>query len=262
MIPMTNNSATLAVLITMPHSHYSEKARWALDWLSLPYREEPHAPLLHRLATTRNGGRSVPVLVHGAGRFTDSTDILVHADSVCGGDLLYPRDPALRHAVEALEARFDEELGPHARRWAYAQLLSERRLLRQVMSRGVPRLEAGLLPVIMPGVLRLVRAGLRITPESAHRSIGRVHGVFKDVDERLNDGRRFLVGERFTAADLTFAALAAPVLFPAGYRAAYPALDDVPAAMRDEVLRLRDTDAGRFALRLFAQERDRASAVA
>jgi glutathione S-transferase len=95
-IPMTKSSATLAVLITMPHSHFSEKARWALDWLSLPYREEPHAPLLHRLATIRNGGRSVPVLVHGAGRFTDSTDIPVHADSVCGGDLLYPRDSALR----------------------------------------------------------------------------------------------------------------------------------------------------------------------
>lgn len=244
-----------AILITMPHSHYSEKARWALDRLALPYREEPHAPLLHRLATTRNGGRSVPVLVHGGARFIDSTDILVHADSFCGGDLLYPRDSELRHVVETLEERFNEELGPHARRWAYAQLLSERHLLRQAMSRGVPRVEAGLLPIIMPGVLRLVRSGLRITPESAQRSIARVHGVFKDVGERLNDGRRFLVGERFTAADLTFAALAAPVLFPAGYRAAYPALDDVPAAMRDEVLRLRDTVAGRFALRLFAHER-------
>jgi len=247
-------------LITMPHSHYSEKARWALDRLSLPYREEPHAPLLHRLATTRNGGSSVPVLVHGDVCFIDSTDILVHVDSVCGGDRLFPRDPELRSAVETLERRFDEELGPHTRRWAYAQLLPERRLLRQVMSRGVPQVEAGLLPVIMPGVVRLIREALKITPESAHRSLGRVHGVFRDVDERLRDGRRFFVGDRFTAADLTFAALAAPVLFPEGYRAAYPALDDVPATMRDEVLRLRDTDAGRFALRLFAQERDRPSA--
>jgi glutathione S-transferase len=259
---MNNSSATLAVLITMPHSHYSEKARWALDWLSLPYREVPHAPLLHRFATTRNGGRSVPVLVHGTSRFVDSTDILVHADAVCGGDLLYPRDSALRSAVEALEERFDEELGPHTRRWAYAQLLSERRQLRKVMSRGVPWFEASLLPVIMPNVLRIVRAALRITPESAQRSIERVRGIFQEVDERLNDGRRFLVGDRFTAADLTFAALAAPVLFPAGCRAAYPALDEVPATMREEALLLRDTDAGRFALRLFSQERVRSSAVA
>ena len=57
--------------------------------------EEPHAPLLHRLATQRNEGGTVPVLVHGSRRFMDSTAILVHADAVCGGDLLYPRDAAL-----------------------------------------------------------------------------------------------------------------------------------------------------------------------
>jgi glutathione S-transferase len=54
---------------------------------------------------------------------------------------------------------------------------------------------------------------------------------------------------------LTFAALAAPVLFPAECRAVHPALDDVPAAMHEEILRLRETEAGRFALRLFSQER-------
>lgn len=252
---MTDTDSTPAVLITMPHSHYSEKARWALDWLALPYREEPHAPLLHRFATTRNGGRSVPVLVHGASRFVDSTDIAMHADAVCGGDRLYPRDATMRREVELLEQQFDDELGPHARRWAYAQLLPEPRLLRRLMTQGVPRLEASLLPLIMPLVRHMVRTRLRITPESAQRSIEHVRRIFREVDGRLGDGRRFLVGNRFSIADLTFAALAAPVLFPAGCRAACPALDEVPAVMREEVLRLRDTDAGRFALRLYSQER-------
>ncbi|WP_322024088.1 glutathione S-transferase family protein [Burkholderia sp. BCC1977] len=258
---MTHDSVRVAVLITMPHSHYSEKARWALDRLSLPYRETPHAPLLHRLATKRNGGSSVPLLVHDGARFIDSTAILMHLDAVCGGDVLYPRDAALRQEVEALETRFDEVLGPHARRWAYAQLLPDRRLLLRIMSRGVPRFEAVSLPVIMPGVVTLIRAALRITPDSAARSIERVRAIFKEVDARLGDGRRFLVDDRFTAADLAFAALAAPVLFPAEYRAAYPSLDDVPAAMRDEALRLRDTAAGRFAMRLYGEERDRVRAV-
>jgi glutathione S-transferase len=136
---MTDSNTNRAVLITMPHSHYAEKARWALDWLSLPYTEEPHVPLLHRIATTRNGGRSVPVLVHGARRLIDSTDIMAYADSVRGGDRLYPRDTAQRRLVETLEERFDEVLGPHTRRWAYAQLLPDRGLLRKMMSRGVPR---------------------------------------------------------------------------------------------------------------------------
>jgi glutathione S-transferase len=255
---MTESNATPAVLITMPHSHYAEKARWALDWLSLPYREEPHVPLLHMIATTRHGGRGVPVLVHGARRLSDSTDILVYADSVCGGDRLYPRDPAQRGAVDALEEQFDETLGPHTRRWAYAQMLPHRGLLRTMMSRGVPRVEAILLPMIMPIVVPAVRAAFRITAESAQRSTQRVDEVFREVGNQLEDGRRFLAGERFTAADLTFASLAAPVLLPPACRASYPALEEVPATMRDEVLRLRDTAAGRFALRLYTEQRDRA----
>ena len=258
---MTNSNTAPATLITIPLSHYCEKARWALDRVALPYREEPHAPLLHRLATRGDDGGTVPVLVHGGSRFVDSTDILKHADAICGGNLLYPRDAALQREVDALEERFDTELGPHRRRWVYAQLLPQANLLRSVWSRGVPRLEASLFPVIAPLARRLVRAAYRITPEGAQRSLERVRRVFREVDERLSNGRRFLVGERFTAADLTFAALAAPVLFPVECRAVHPALDAVPAAMRDEALRLRDTDAGRFALRMFSQERGSSSAA-
>ena len=252
---MTNSNTAPAILITIPLSHYCEKARWALDRVALPYREEPHAPLLHLIATKRNDGGTVPMLLHGSSRFVDSTDILKHADAICGGDLLYPRDAALQREVDALEERFDTDLGPHTRRWAYAQLLPQPKLLRSLWSRGVPRLEASLFPMIAPLARRLVRAAYRITPEGAQRSLERVRSVFQQVDERLSSGRRFLAGERFTAADLTFAALAAPVLFPVECRAVHPALDAVPAAMREEVLRLRDTDAGRFALRMFSQER-------
>ena len=153
---MRENSAP-AVLITVPLSHYCEKARWGLDRVVLPYREEPHAPLLHRLATRRNHGGTVPVLVHGSSRFIDSTDILLHADAVCGGDLLYPRDTALRREVDALEEQFDTQLGPHTRRWAYQQLLPHTKLLRSLWSREASRLEARLVPVITPLVRRLVR---------------------------------------------------------------------------------------------------------
>ena len=256
---MSDCNTAPAVLITIPLSHYCEKARWGLDRLGISYREEPHAPLLHRFATKRNEAGSVPVLVHGNRRVVDSTAILEHVDAVCGGNVLYPRDATLRREVAALEERFDAELGPHTRRWAYQHLLPDGHLLRSLWSRGVPPLEARFLPVIVPLTRRLVRAAYRITPEGAQRSLAHVQGIFRLVDEYLRDGRGFLCGERFTAADLTFAALAAPLLLPLECRAVQPALDAVPAAMRDEILQFRSTAAGQFVLRLFAQERGRAT---
>ena len=253
----SRRTAGPAILITIPLSHYCEKARWALDRLGFPYREKAHAPLLHLVATRRHRGGSVPVLLDCGGPFTDSTDILVHADATRGGDLLYPRDAALRQEVADLEERYDTELGTQVRRWAYAQLLSQPALLRSLWSRGVPRSEATAMAMLAPLARTLVRAGYRITPEAAQRSLARVRDVCAQVANRLRDGRPFLAGGRFTAADLTFASLLAPMVLPAECRAVQPALDELPAAMREEVLRMRDTDAGRFALRMFSQERDR-----
>ena len=248
-------SAGAATFITIPLSHYCEKARWALDRCAVPYREEPHVPLLSRLATRRGEGGTVPVLVSGDLRLTDSTAILVHADKFAGGGMLYPRELAMRRIVEAFVKMFDEDLGPHVRRWAYSHLLPDKELLRDLWSRGAPKHETFFLPLIVPIGRRLLRSSYRMTPDSAVRSLETIHKVFREVDDRLGDGREFLVDNRFSAADLTFAALAAPVLLPAGNRAVLPDLARLPAPMREEVRSLRETEAGRFALRLFTKER-------
>jgi glutathione S-transferase len=244
-----------AVLITIPLSHYCEKARWALDRAKLPYVEQPHVPLLSRLATRRSDGGTVPVLVQGNVRIGDSTLILRHADQWRDEELLYPKDPALRAEVEALEDRFDQELGTQVRRWAYVHLLPDKALLRELWSRGSPARETRWLPLIVPVLRKLLPRSYKATPDSGARSLARVQDVFKVVEERLQDGRRFLVGGRFTAADLTFASLAAPGLFPAECRAVMPSLEAVPALMRAEVTRLRETVAGQFGLRLYREER-------
>jgi glutathione S-transferase len=54
------------------------------------------------------------------------------------------------------------------------------------------------------------------------------------------------------------AALASPMLLPAGCGPDSPVLDEVPPAMREEVRGLGDTEAGRFLLRLYSEERVRA----
>lgn len=109
-------------LVTIPISHYCEKARWALDRARLPYEEVAVLPGAH-LLTTRKYHRkgTVPVLVHEGGGIGESTEILRWVDS---------RTPEAQRLflVGALEAenerwieRFDRELGRRLGCWATAR---------------------------------------------------------------------------------------------------------------------------------------------
>lgn len=244
-----------ARLLTMALSHYAEKARWALDFAGVEYVEERHLPLLHRLHTRRAGGGSVPLLVADGRVYADSTDIVVFAAGHAAA--LLPGDAGGRSTVLETIRWLDGELGPHARRWAYGHLLADARLLARCFARGAPAMERALAPLVIRIAIPLIRRGFRVTPANAARSLARVEGVFRGVDERLADGREWLVGGAFGAADLTFAALAAPMLLPEGFGGEIPGLDEVPAAMRAEVERLRERPAGRLALRAYERHRGR-----
>jgi glutathione S-transferase len=82
--------------------------------------------------------------------------------------------------------------------------------------------------------------------------------VFGELDHAaalLGDGRPYLCGERFSAADLTFAALSASVLVPPQYGVALPQPDLMAPATAALVRRARAHPAGRYALDLFARHR-------
>lgn len=244
-------------LITIPVSHYCEKARWALDRVGATYREDPHPPIFH-YRTTRGagGGRTVPVLVTDLGVFSDSTDILEFLDSRhANGWRPYPGDAQQRQEVETLEELFDTKLGPHTRRVAYHHLLPQKRLFLDSVLRGVGGWEGALFPMARPSVCWLMRRGMKITAESSERSLGFVREVFSNVADRLAGGRPYLVGETFSAADLTFAALAAPMILPRGYGGPLPALSDVPQDFLALVEEFRTTPAGAFAQRMYRDHR-------
>jgi glutathione S-transferase len=233
-------------LITIPISHYCEKARWALERAGIAYREEPHLQAIHWVHVWRAGrGRTAPVLVLGAGALTESSEIVRWADPS-----LYPDAE-----VAALEAHLDAELGPHGRRWMYHRIFARPDLVRAYGATGVPRWERAVLPAFLPLVERVIARHLDVDDDTAAESRARVRAVFDEVGERLADGRRYLVGDRFTAADLAFAALAASVLVPARYGVLLPPLDELPEPFAGEVRALREHPAGRFALRLYDQER-------
>ncbi len=244
-------------LITIPPSHYCEKARWGLEKSGIAYREERHPPLLHRVATKlAGGGHSTPVLVTGERVLPDSTDILQFIDvEHAEGWRPYPTDSQLRVEAEELEEVFDTRLGPHTRRIAYYHLLQHNELFLTSVLAGVGSSERLLFSAIAPMVKKLMRVGMRIDDEGTERSLGYVRGVFATVGELLADGRFYLVGKKFGAADLTFAALAAPVLLPRNYGSPLPSLGEVPAEMLGQIEEFRSSPAGDFALRIYRDHR-------
>ena len=244
-------------LLTIPISHFCEKARWALDRAGVDYVEQPHLQLIHVVAARRaGGGRTVPVFVTAAGEVLgESADIVRWADTqVVPERRLYP-DGHLGSEAAALEARLDAGFGPDGRLWMYHQTLPVVRDLGPWALAGVPRWERGVFRAAGRMMDLSIRRLLGVDAVAAATALERVDRVFDDIAARLSDGRRFLLGDRFTAADLAFAALAAPMLLPARYGSPLPPPEAMPDAYARDVRRLRAHPAGVFADRLYTQER-------
>jgi glutathione S-transferase len=245
-------------LITIPISHYCEKARWALTRAGIPYREERHVQGIHRIAARRaGGGLTVPVLVTPQGAIGESQAILEWVDQRTAPERrLFPEEPEERAEVERLCARFDAELGPKGRRLMYVHLLQDRPLAMRFNNEGVPRWEERTIHYGWHAIELVVRRVLEIRPGVEVQDEADVWHELDFVAERLADGRRFLCGERFTAADLTFASLSAAIVVPPVYGVTLPQPPEMQAETAAIVERARAHPAGAFALSLFA-ERER-----
>ena len=244
-------------LITIGFSHYCEKARWALDRAGLEYREDDHAPLLHWRASLGAGGkRTVPVLVTPSGVLPESNAILRFADEpLPPARRLFPADPEARAEVDALVADFDRGLGPAVRRWLYFHVMQDSQVARELLSCTGPRWERRATRVMFPVMRAVMKRGLKIEPEASERSRQRVESTLAAIDARLADGRRFLVGDRFSAADLTFAALGGILAQPAGLGFPTPASCARIPAIAAAITAMRARPAGRFIARMYAEER-------
>lgn len=113
-----------------------------------------------------------------------------------------------------------------------------------------------MFPAIFPLVSSKIRQKLHITPETTIAAYAQIINIFESVGDLLKDGRSYLVGDRFSAADLTFAALSVAAIRPPEYddpALALSNLEQLPPKMAKGVYGFREMPAGAFALRLWRE---------
>jgi glutathione S-transferase len=254
-------------LVTLVFSHYNEKARWALDYCGIDYEERRLMPGFSQLgvmlATRGRGGRadkvsgkfSTPVLITRDGeQLCDSTDIARWASGQTKGDPLFPS----AEVVDVVE-HYGRHYGPHTRLAAYWHALRSKTALPKMAKANVGPAQAIAFRALSPLGSAFIKNRLGVTDERYERSLAKIREEIANTDRRL-ERSKYLVGDTFTAADLTFAALSAPVLLVSraeGYGAELPSVDDFPNDTRALVAEVRATRAGAFALEVFRKHRQR-----
>src|SRR5262249_54354774 len=178
---MADNAHARAALrlITIPVSHYCEKARWALDRAALAYESEGHMPVFHWASTMPRRGRTVPMLVTPHGTLSDSTDILRFADAHAPpARKLYPGSPAEADEALALEEEYDRSLGPATRRFVYFHTLVDKDKSLRLLGHGVPSSQRRMMALTFPVVRAMMRRAMKIDEPNTRRSLEKIRRLF------------------------------------------------------------------------------------
>lgn len=252
----------IPVLWQVQVSHYVEKVRWALDCKRVPHIRRSLLPGLHRVKAKRLTGdtSTTPVLTLDGRSIGDSTRIIAAIEERWPQPPLYPEDAAQRRRALELEDFFDEQLGPHIRRAFYYELLPHPELVVPLFTQGRPVATSAVLRAGFPMLRLAMRRTFDISAESAVQSHVKMVAAIDRVEREISPAG-YLVGESFTVADLTAAALFYPVARPPQFPYAMVAEDDMPATWRDFLDSLARRPGGRWIAEIYRRHRAQSAEV-
>jgi glutathione S-transferase len=218
------------VLWQFRFSHFNEKARWALDWKGVPHRRRSLLPGLHVVPVLRRTGQKrVPVLQLDGRVIHDSTAIIAALEAAHPTPPLYPADGKARERALALEEFFDTELGPHIRRALFFDLLPHADWSAAAMSVGFGAGTQLAYRALFPLTRAIMRMDMRI--DETGRDLGRAKTLAAlDRIEAELEPSGYLVGDTFSVADLTAAALFSPLVTPREFPYPFPGPFPEPTA--------------------------------
>jgi glutathione S-transferase len=172
---------------------------------------------------------TLPVLDLDGERIVDSTRIIEALERHDPEPALYPHDRAERQRALALEDFFDEHAGHDLRRVAFYDLRHDPGYVGDFVTTGQSAATRRVFRVLLsaPGSMAYANRRYRINAADAAASKRELAAALDRITAELQPSG-YLVGSRFSVADLTAAALLFPLAWPAELQYDYPDPPDSP----------------------------------
>ncbi|HEV7408868.1 MAG TPA: glutathione S-transferase C-terminal domain-containing protein [Bradyrhizobium sp.] len=253
-----------AKVITFPPSLDCELSRFLLSHYGVPFEEQRHTVLFSFFHTLLHGATLYFPLLYGDGYrpLKNVREMIDFFDVRCpaGRNLLLGGRE--RDNVEADWTQFNATLGGATAAFAYFHFLPHRAIMIRPLSEGTPAYEADAVRWAYPLFAGFLRMALKLSAGRAQEALGQIRQVVQSVDARLADGRRYLVGDRFSLSDMAFANALAPLVLPPGYGGPLPGFAEMPSEVQSVVTEMQGHPAGQFALRIYRDHRGAAPRAA
>jgi len=204
----------MVILHQFPSSHYNEKARWALTWKGIEHERRGYLPGPHiRQMKKLSGQSSVPVLEWDGEIIPGSDAIIEYVESKIQDKPLFPADADQRLLVIQWCRRLDSELGPAVRTIAWAGMINHTRFATSAFGKGKSAVTLFFYRLVFPRIRPLIAKANGVNPANIEKSKKIIQSYLDEIEQTVS-ATGYLVGEQFTAADLTAAALLAPLASP------------------------------------------------
>lgn len=250
-------AATPATLITFPPSLDCELSRFLLTYYGIPYEERRHTVIFSFFVTLWDGHTlRLPLAYNDEYRFDTVGEMIDYFDPRCPADRNLHLAGPERALVEADWKTFNGTLGGATAVFAYYHLLPHRDIMIGPLTEGTPSFEVSAVRLAYPLFAGFLRMVLGLSENNAIAALEQIRTIVKSVDELLADGRRYLVGDRFSLSDIAFAVALAPLVLPPNNGAPLPSFAEMPAVMQALNAELRARPAGQFALRIYRDHRE------
>jgi len=215
----------------IPLSHFSEKVRWTLDYKRIAHRRQVLGADYLIRAWRATGRGTLPILFLDGRAIGDSTRIIAALEERYPEPPLYPGEVTARKRALALEDYFDEQLGPALRAAFVTPLFRhDPDVALRALTTGMPDKAYQMLQPLVRIFPVFYRFRHKISDAQLDADRATVNAALDRI-EHERQGRAHLVGDEFTVADLTAAALLSPMLQPPEIQ--YPLRVELPPYLRD-----------------------------